>query len=765
MKEITNSKNAVERIRSTPVSAAVFSHIIAGALSFISARAISPVGLIPFGVSMVAAVPYEYLPSAAIGAFLGYFIPAISGGGFRYIAAVVAVLAIRILLSGYKSVSNRAVFICLLPVLSLGVTAPVLQNKGAPALIAELLLSAAMAGVLRISAKAMTHRKAGFSADELSAFIICLAVWLTGIKGISAGGIYLYRCICILLILLSAKYGGTAVSTAMGTAAAFCVVLANGSANIGMIFIIMGLAEGVFRSYGKWVMGFVCMASSLIGMVLTDNIFSPSLLAETAIGCVVFLSMPRHIGAELGKFLSFYPKVSVQSDFKKMVKMKLLDSADALADVKNTVNEVSDRLAVLNAPDFTKMTKEIENVSCAGCKLRIHCFETRKDATNDALSAIINAYKNREEEPSKALPQEFRIRCLKPEIFTNNALQIYEKYSKRLAAENRTKEARQVVSEQFEGISVMLKDIANDISRADRFDKAAAIGAAAALKSIDIFATEAACRIDKMGRMSIKIKAVKQKDTVINKMRVMKAIAATLDRDFSVPNVVEKGKDVFITLSEAPAYKISTGVCQIIAGGGSMCGDSYRFLEDGFGRFFVLLSDGMGTGGAAAVDSALSAALFGRLIKSGINPDSALKIINSSMLFKSTNESTATLDVAGIDLFTGHTDIYKAGAAPSLVKHGSRVGSATGGNLPIGILSDVSFYKSSIKLKDKDIVLMMSDGASGDGLEWIKRELENCGDATAQSLAENIAAAARRHRSDGHEDDITVIAAILEKAV
>ena len=93
------------------------------------------------------------------------------------------------------------------------------------------------------------------------------------------------------------------------------------------------------------------------------------------------------------------------------------------------------------------------------------------------------------------------------------------------------------------------------------------------------------------------------------------------------------------------------------------------------------------------------------------------------------------------------------------------MGSATGGNLPIGILSDVSFYKSSIKLKDKDIVLMMSDGASGDGLEWIKRELENCGDATAQSLAENIAAAARRHRSDGHEDDITVIAAILEKAV
>lgn len=766
MKELTNTNGILSRIKTGELSAAVFSHIISGVIGFISSRAVMPGQLIPFGVSFTAAVPYEYLPSVAIGAFAGYFIPAIGSGGFRYIAALLSVLAIRILLSSYKSVTSSPLFVCLLPSLSLAVTAPVFsKSKSAVSLVAEVLLAALAAGVMRISCRAMTHRRAGFSADELSAFIICIAVWLTGLKGINAGGVYLYRALCVLLILVAAKYGGSAVSLSMGTAAAFCCLLAHGSTTTGMIFVIMGLTEGVFRTYGKWVMAFVCTASSLVGMVFTENLLSPSLLAETAIGCIIFLSMPRRLGAEFGKFLSFYPKVILQSDLKKMVKMKLLDAADALADVKNTVNEVSNRLSLITAPDFSGMVREVENTACAGCKLRIHCWETRRDATSEALSAAITAQKENAAEPHKALPEEFRIRCLKPESFCNTALGIYERYAKRLAAENRTKEVREAVSEQFEGISVMLRDTANEISRAERFDKSAAISAAAALKSIDIFATEAACKIDKFGRMSIKIKAVKQNDTVINKLRIMRAVETSLDRDFSVPGVSENGKDVYITLSEAPSYKATTGVAQITAGGASMCGDSYRFLTDGSGRFFAILSDGMGTGGAAAVDSTLSSALFSRLIKSGINPSSALKIINSSMLFKSTNESTATVDVACIDLFSGRTELYKAGAAPSLVKHGSRVGSAVGKTLPIGILSDVSFDKATIRLRDKDIVLMMSDGATGEGLEWIKRELENCGDATAQSLADNIAAAARRHRSDGREDDITVIAVILEKAV
>ena len=59
---------------------------------------------------------------------------------------------------------------------------------------------------------------------------------------------------------------------------------------------------------------------------------------------------------------------------------------------------------------------------------------------------------------------------------------------------------------------------------------------------------------------------------------------------------------------------------------------------------------------------------------------------------------------------------------------------------------------------------MVSDGAVGEDNEWICKELENWGNDTAQHLAEHIAHLAKEKRSDGHTDDITVIAAIISRA-
>ena len=142
-----------------------------------------------------------------------------------------------------------------------------------------------------------------------------------------------------------------------------------------------------------------------------------------------------------------------------------------------------------------------------------------------------------------------------------------------------------------------------------------------------------------------------------------------------------------------------------------------------------------------------------------------LKILNSSMLFKSSDESLATMDIASIDLFTGVTELYKAGAAPTLVRRNGRTGRAESHSLPIGILKDVSFDKAGIKLKSGDILLLASDGVTFDGTEWIRAELENWRDGGAQDLAEHICDCARRRYHGERCDDITVLAAIIERTV
>ena len=179
----------------------------------------------------------------------------------------------------------------------------------------------------------------------------------------------------------------------------------------------------------------------------------------------------------------------------------------------------------------------------------------------------------------------------------------------------------------------------------------------------------------------------------------------------------------------------------------------------------MILSDGMGTGGRAAVDGAMACGLMSRLVKAGFGYDCSLKFLNSSMLFKSTDESLATVDVASIDLFTGQTELYKAGAAPTIIRRSGRTGKAESTSLPAGILRDIGFDKAVLKCKVGDIVVMMSDGAVSEGLDWIREEIECWTDGSAQSLAERLCECAKRRRTDAHEDDITVLTAILKKSV
>lgn len=135
------------------------------------------------------------------------------------------------------------------------------------------------------------------------------------------------------------------------------------------------------------------------------------------------------------------------------------------------------------------------------------------------------------------------------------------------------------------------------------------------------------------------------------------------------------------------------------------------------------------------------------------------------MLFKSTDESLATVDIASIDLFTGRVELYKAGAAPTLVRRSGRTGKAESTSLPAGILREVSFDKAVVRCKENDIVVLMSDGAVSEGTEWIKDEIEGFEGGTAEQLSERICEGAKRRRTDGHEDDITVMTAVIKRAV
>lgn len=769
MKEIASSVNRKEKYDTGILLAAAGMHISAAAVGFIMSRGAVLGNLLPFGISFIAGCSLTYTPAAATGVFLGYFIPAIGSGGFKYIAAAFAVVAVKLLLGGLKRLSSNPIFLSAMAFLASFLTSAVTLsglNFNFLNVLCESLFSAMGAFFVCRCFNSFKNAAAGLRADELASLSVLIGMALTGINGFTFNGISLGHILGIAVILTAAKYGGILSGSVSGITVSFAMCLSGVSGEIAVVYAFTGLIAGVFSSFGKYVQTAVPLVFSLAGSVMSG---SPVLIAQTvieaALGSALFLAVPRRAGIRLGKLFSAYPRLSTPDGVKRSLSMRLDIAAGALCDVSDTVEQVAAELSKINSPDFGSVITAVEQDACAGCKLRLHCWESKRDDTLKAVLEMTNAVKNGERSPENAAPEEFKGRCLRVARVANAAYKRYSDYASRIAAENRIDEVRGVVSDQFDGISAMLSELSRELEKDDRFDNSAAEKAAAALKNLDIRVEECSSKTDKYGRMTIEMRVKKDPSLIINKLQVMKMVSVVCERDFDIPSVSENGGEIFIVLNEHAALRVDVGVEQKCASDSAMCGDAYKYFFDGRGHFIMILSDGMGTGGRAAVDGAMASGLMCRLIKAGFGYDCSLRILNSSMLFKSTDESLATVDIASIDLFTGRVELYKAGAAPTLVRRSGRTGKAESTSLPAGILREVSFDKAVVRCKENDIVVLMSDGAVSEGTEWIKDEIEGFEGGTAEQLSERICEGAKRRRTDGHEDDITVMTAVIKRAV
>lgn len=767
MKDLATKSKEEFKLGGKEIVSAAILHITMALLGFVASRGIIFENFMPFGLVILGGCTPVFLPSIATGAFIGYFIPAIGTGAFRYIAALFAVIAIRLLLSNYKKISQNPFFLSLVTVLA-NVFTGIVTYSGVPLealkLAAESLIIFATVFLTHKTFVSLGRSRYGLSTDELACVLVTASIILIGLSNFTVFGISVGRTIGIFLILAAAKYGGITAGALCGIAVSFCAAVTGAFESGFGIYAFMGLAAGMFAVLGKYAQSVAGISAGIIGlsfMKFKDG--SILFIVEIIISCVAFLLIPRTFGIFLSKFFYKQPKLTTDGGFNKALNLRLNLASDALMDVSDTVCQVSKELGKINAPDFKTVLAFIEQDACSGCKLRLHCWENKSEQTLSAVMQMINYVKGGDIPEAAADLDEFRGRCLRVKKMEDTITARYSEYASLLAAENRIEEVRQVVSEQFEGISDMLRELAIDFENDEQFNDLAASSAVSALKNLGINTDECAAKIDKYGRMSLEMKLKTDPDTILNRLQIMKMLSLACERDFDIPNITKTNDGALMTVNEHAVFRIDIGVDQHCAVPGSICGDSCKYFNDGKGHFIMVLSDGMGTGGRAAVDGAMASGLMARLLKAGLGYDCSLKILNSSMLFKSTDESLATVDIASIDLFTGNTELYKAGAAPTLVRRGGKSGRAESTSLPIGILKDVSFDRAGIRLRAGDILLLVSDGVTFDGTEWIRAELENWCDGGAQDLAEHICNCARRRRTEGKPDDITVMAAIIEK--
>ena len=175
----------------------------------------------------------------------------------------------------------------------------------------------------------------------------------------------------------------------------------------------------------------------------------------------------------------------------------------------------------------------------------------------------------------------------------------------------------------------------------------------------------------------------------------------------------------------------------------------------------VILSDGMGTGEDAAAESSEAIEILERFLRSGVDPATAMKILNSVMLLRNGDEwGYATVDLMCVDLFTGETSFYKYGAAPSYVRTGKSVRRVSGESLAAGLVAGEGAAPDVVhmRLKPGSLAVIASDGViSGDDDAWLRELMrEEREDTDMKTLARQVLR--RAAEEYGASDDMTVLA-------
>ncbi len=731
----------------------------------------------PFSISLIAAAPYRNVFFSSLGSLAGFLLLG-SPSKLRYIAAVIAVAVIRWTLNELKKLRAHPLFApaaAFLPVAVTGFAVLGSQNFNSQQVVmilSEAVLSGACAYFMTLCQRLLLEKKpdGALRLPEFASAVFVLSLALLALSPVQFYEISLGRVLAILAILIFAQCMGIAGGGVSGTVCGMVFTLAgNAAAPASVSYSFAGLVAGLFSSFGKLGCAAAFVLTNAVAILCTtggDPVIAG--LYEVMIGSVCFMLIPPLFFQKITVLLrpaavSASPLEEDNTELmRRCVAMRLEYASKALRQVNNSVGEVSRRLLKLTTSNVTSVYENAAEEVCKNCKSKMECWGPSHAFTMDALNHLIPALRQNGAATIDDFPLPFANKCTRLTLMTATINRCYGEFISNETAARRIRELRPVVDSQFTGMSELLSNMAEDYRRLRTFDRTNSEKLAAFLESRGIYPSDVICALDRHGRMLVEIRTAGW-SSAADRLNLAAEFEDLCGRRFSPPCVTRLEEECRICLCERTTLDVSYGVCRHTCDGNNLCGDYAEQFYDGHGHAVFLLSDGMGSGGRAAVDSSMASGMMAQLLQAGVGAACALRVVNSAMLVKSGDETLATLDIASFDLYTGGVSLFKAGAPASYLRQNGRVERIDIPSLPAGILQNVTFEEAQAQLNSGDLLIMVSDGVLSDGDEWLIEEIEGW-NGSPQALSEHLVATAYHRRQDGHDDDATALCIRIQGA-
>lgn len=752
-------------------------------LGFFLGRAVLLGELTPFTAAFTAAALFGFGPGAWPAVFFSLLgqatvLPAAELGRSMLVVAVITV--------GIRSIPRESRNPWPAVVLIVGASVLIVQTAfiafGSATLYdyVAVLFEAVLASTLAyVFLKVFSVRNRPLTAEEAFCTVVLLAGVLAGSATLGYEMVTLNGVLSKSVILVAAFVGGAGMGAAVGAIVGIVPGMAYtvAPAVVG-VYAFAGLLAGIGKHYGKLgVAGGFVLGSIVLAIYMDDLAGLAGILAECGIAVAVLLLLPDNWRNRLvaalpsGVTSSFSPSAGDQVE--EIVKSRMRSWAKMFAELSRTFNQVSPvETEAGQGKSFQELLDEAGNRICKECPLYRSCWERDFYRTYQHLTDALETIESTGRVRAEDFPEHIRKRCVRLKELALALTCLYENHKINQYWYKRLVESREAVSEQLRGLSGIMHNLSaeltNSVEHAGRID--GTLRRKLRQLEIPIHTVEATPRDD--GKLEITITRPPCRGDMACRYIVAPVVSKVVGQPFTVCQTTcvreDEAPECSFRLVPAVRFQVSVGVSKMGKSGNQVSGDTHSCLEMRDGKFAMLLSDGMGVGASAALESSTTVSLLEHMFESGFGQDMAVKTVNSILLLRAPDESFATVDITVIDLYSGRTEFVKIGSTSGYILSGSTVRMIQSASLPVGILRDIEVSSVVRNLVVNDIVVMVTDGVIDAFVDEADKEayfaafLRELPRTDPQQIADMIMEYVLAQSGGKSNDDITVLIGKLE---
>lgn len=634
-----------------------------------------------------------------------------------------------------------------------------------------------------------------FSIEEVIGTSLLLTIAFMALGDTAVFGYSVKNILSILLILILGWKNGILVGATSGiTIGVVLGIIGNSEPIMIASYAISGMIAGIFNKFGKIgvILGFI-IGNVLLTYVANGNTVPVILIQEILIASLGLLAIPKGVQINIEDLVSktkMLPETTGKTlEENKETVYKLTSMSQTISDMAKSYQEAA--ATIVSEEELKEQELSNEKIFIDELRINLEGLEENilyddiyndKDILKDIFEYLLKEEIMVERELVKIFANHnnyivgFEEKNKKVEEEVSKITKVIN-YSYRISKMNfiwkkKMDESKKNVSNQLEGVSEAISNLANEISKnPDEFeDKKQEILTLLEQKEIKI--KDISIKKQKSGRFIVDIYAdtcdnldgtscdIKKIGKILNKVFNDKFIIQ--DQQCGLRENKQKCKFTYIMQDK---LNIQIGVAKTTKADSPVSGDSNLQTKLDDGKYLLALSDGMGSGPEARKSSKIAIKMLERLLEAGFDKDISIKLINSTLIANLEDDMYATLDIAILDLFKGNLEFIKNGACPTFVKRNKEIQILKSLSLPTGIVENADLTVYDYDLQPGDILVMCTDGIIESNTEyvnkelWVKYLLEDIQTNDAQQIADLILSEAIDNNYGKQKDDMTVIVA------